>query len=160
MKKPSLLSLPALALLGTIAPALAAQSEAPAPDSGKTVAHEVRRDAADAADSIENYSAAQRDEAARNAKAGLDDLDARIHGLEARIDRNWDTMDHASRERARDTLAELRKQRIEAAEWYGGLKHSTVKAWGHVKEGFAKSYKSLKESWRKAEREYRDDGKN
>jgi len=37
-----------------------------------------------------------------------------------------------------------------AAEWYGGLKHSSAESWEQVKTGFVKSYEVLKESFAKA----------
>jgi phage-related minor tail protein len=113
----------------------------------------------DAAEAIKNYTVDKRDEAARKAKAALDALDVRIHALEARIDRNWEKMDKVSREQARSTLEALQKQRVEVAEWYGGLKNSTADAWEHTKKGFSDAYKSLRNTWEKADREYREDEK-
>jgi hypothetical protein len=74
--------------------------------------------------------------------------------MEARIDRNWEKMDNAARERARNTLTVLREKRIRVAEWYGSMKNSSTEAWGHMKKGFSDSYSSLKSSWEKAEKEY------
>src|SRR5882762_7446781 len=51
---------------------------------------------------------------------------------------------------AKAALDELRRERNEAAEWYGGLKHSSAESWEQVKTGFVKSYEVLKESFAKA----------
>lgn len=123
----------------------------------KTTAKEVRQEVADAAEAIKDYSADKRDEATRKTQAALDALDGRIDALEKRIDKNWDKMDQAAREQARNTMNALRKQRVEVAEWYGGLKNSTANTWDHMKSGFTGAYKSLRHAWEKAESEYQED---
>lgn len=148
MNKYSTLSLITLALL------IAPLSHAAQQEKDKTTAGEVRQEAADTAEAIKNYTADKRDEAAKKAKAGLDALDARIKALEASIDKNWEKMSKAAREQARNTQSALHKQRVEAAEWYGGLKNSTAKSWEHMKKGFSDAYKSLKSASEKAEQEY------
>ena len=67
-------------------------------------------------------------------------------------------MDQAARREARSTLASLRKQRNELAEWYGGLKYSSAEAWGRVKSGFLKSYEALSKAFGKAESEFNSNG--
>ena len=57
---------------------------------------------------------------------------------------------YRTREEARQGLRELRRQRIELAEWYGGLRNSSAKAWGSVKQGFAEAYTALQDAWREA----------
>ena len=78
--------------------------------------------------------------------------------MENRIGKKWGQMDQAARRKAGSTLASLRKQRNELAEWYGGLKYSSAEAWGHVKNGFLKSYEALSKSFGKAESEYNPSG--
>jgi len=80
----------------------------------------------------------------------LDDLDASIGRMERKLENEWDRMDQAARKNARATLNALRRQRNEAAEWYGGLQHSSAESWEQVKTGFVKSYAVLKESITKA----------
>ena len=116
----------------------------------KTTAKDVSRKVDDAGQAIKNYTLAQRDEAIKNAKAALDDLDARIGRMERKLENEWDRMDQAARKNARATLNALRRQRNEAAEWYGGLQHSSAESWEQVKTGFVKSYAVLKESITKA----------
>jgi len=103
---------------------------------------------------IKDFATEQRAEAVKQAKIALEEMDAAIESLEAKIDRNWEKMDQAARKKARETLKALKKQRNELAEWYGGLKHASSKAWGHVKGGLLKSYESLGEAFRKAEKEF------
>ena len=120
----------------------------------KTTAKDVSRKVDDAGQAIKNYTVVQRDEAIKKAKAALDDLDVRIGRMERKLDNEWDRMDQAARKKARATLNALRKERNEAAEWYGGLKHSSAEAWEQVKAGFVKSYEVLKESFTKAGKEF------
>lgn len=136
-------------------PTLALSESAPEPS-----AHEVPKksaisqDIGDTADAIKNYSAAQKDEAQKKAKATLDDVDARIGELEARVSKNWSSMSQSARDHAHATLQALRKKRNEVAEWYGAVKHSSAEAWDEVKRGFSKSYRDLAESVSKARKEF------
>jgi len=139
----------AAALLPTLAPsALAGQ------DSGqKTTARDVKKEVVDAAEAIKNFSAAQRDEAVKKTRAALEDLDARIERLEARIREKWGQMDQAAREKAAAALRTLKQERARVAEWTGGLQHGSAEAWEKVKQGFSKAYSDLKASWEKTNQE-------
>jgi len=137
----------------TPASSLRAQTGAKtAPQS--TSMSEVKHDVAETAQAIKNYTVEQKDEAVKKAREALDELDARIDKLQARLDEKWNQMSQAAREKAQATERGLRKERTEAAEWYGGLRHSSAKAWGNVKSGFVKSYEALADAIHKAEREY------
>ena len=133
----------ALGMLVAVSPwSLAA--EAPA---GKTTAQDVSK-------TIKGYTVTQRDAAVKSAKAALDELDASIERLERKLESDWDKMDQAARRKARAALDALRRQRNEAAEWYGGLKHSSKEAWDEVKDGFAKSYDALTGAFSKARKAF------
>ena len=120
------------------------------PPGSKSTAKDIAKKADETGQAIKNYTVAQRDEAIKNAKAALDDLDRRIDRMERKLDSEWERMDQGARKRARATLDALRRERNEAAEWYGGLKHSSAESWEQVKTGFVKSYEVLKESFAKA----------
>lgn len=137
---------PVLAVLCVFLPSLAAETKATAKD--------VSRKADETARAVRNYTVQQRDEAIQSAKTALDDLDARIRSLERRLDQDWDRMDAAARRKARVALDALRKQRDEAAEWYGGLKHGSAEAWNEVKDGFVRSYEALKDSFNRARKAF------
>lgn len=124
--------------------------------SDSVSAKEVQREAKDLIQALKNYTASQKDEAVRKTGAALDNLDRRVDALETRIDKNWDKMNKATRDKARTTLRALRKQRTEVAEWYGSLKSSSSDAWGQMKKGFTEAYASLHEAWNKAEKEFAD----
>jgi hypothetical protein len=119
-----------------------------------TMIKEANREVTEAARSIKDYSAEQRDEAVKKARTAMNDLDARIQRLETQLDEKWDEMDHAARQEARSALTELRKQRDEVAEWYGGLKHGSVKAWEDVKTGFANSLQALGDAFDQAKQAF------
>lgn len=160
MKTHAFLSIMMTATLGMTPLAHAAQHEATEKAGDQpTTAKRVQQEVADAAEAIKNYTADKRDEAAKQAKAALDALDARISALETEIAKNWDKMDKAARERTRSSLKALHEQRVRVAEWYGGLKNSTAEAWEHTKKGFSDAYKSLRTSWEKAEREFQPEEK-
>ena len=121
--------------------------------AGQTTLGDMKRETADAAEAIKNYTVEQRDEAVKKTKAALDDLDERIDRLEAKIRDKWGEMDQAARDRATAALRALRQERERVAEWYGGLQHGSAEAWDRVKMGFSEAYKKLKASWRKTEKE-------
>jgi hypothetical protein len=84
----------------------------------------------------------------------MKDLDARIQGMEDRLEKKWGQMDQAAREKARSAMQSLRKKRNELAEWYGGMKHSSANAWEQAKKGFLDSYDSLSKAFDKAVKEF------
>lgn len=119
----------------------------------KTTIKEVKKEVADAAQVIKEYSAEQKDEAVKKAKAAMDDLDARIDAIETRVDNEWGEMSQTARQQARESLKTLRKKRNEVAEWYGALKHSSSDAWDEIKKGFTHAYQALVEEWEESEKE-------
>lgn len=123
-------------------------------ESQSTSAEEVKKETAEAMQAIKKYSYEQKDKAVKDTKAAMDKLDTRIDNLQSRMEKNWNEMSQASREKASNTLKTLRKKRNDLSEWYGGLKHSSAKAWNHVKDGFASGYESLAEAFEKAQGEF------
>jgi hypothetical protein len=123
----------------------------------KTTSKDVKQETMEAVQAIKSYSIEQRDRAVKEANQVMKDLDARIDRAQADIQKKWDQMDQAAREKANDTLKALRAQRNELSEWYGGLKHSSASAWDHVKDGFAEGYESLTTAFDKAEKEFESD---
>jgi hypothetical protein len=144
--RPSAFSTPALAALL----AVSALSFAAETSDNKTSAKEVARKTEDAGKAIGSYTIAERDQAIKSAQAALADMDKRLRRMERKIDAEWDKMDEAARKKSRATTNALRRERNDAAEWLGGLKHSSAETWDEVKNGFVKSYDTLKQSSAKA----------
>jgi hypothetical protein len=140
----------ALALVAV--PASTAQTGAPTAPQ-KTTTSQSKQDVAAKVEAIKNYSAAQKDEAVKKAREALDGLDARIDRVQAQLDKEWNRMTQAAHQKARATMDTLRKERTKAAEWYGGLQHSSAVAWEEVKSGFVKSYQALRDAVGKAEKQ-------
>lgn len=115
---------------------------------------QVKKETRDLLHTIASYSAEKKNEAVQSAKEGLDRLDRRIDSLQAWIDEHWSQMSEATRQQARETLDTLRRQRVEAAEWYGRMKASSADAWEQVKQGFSKSYKALADTWEKSKQSF------
>ena len=120
----------------------------------ETSIKQVKQETQDLIEALKAYSADQRDEAIHKSKAALDDLDKRIDALETRIDNNRDKMNKAAREEARSSLKSLRQQRVQLAEWYGGMKSSSSEAWEHMKKGFSSAFGAINDAWEKAEKEF------
>jgi len=142
-----------IAVLGIALPGYAETS------SEKTSIEEVKQETQDLIQTLKAYSADQRDEAIQETRSALKNLDKRIDALETSIDNNWDNMNKAAREKARNSLKALRKQRTKVAEWYGSLKSSSVDAWEHMKKGFSDAYNALYDAWEKSEKEFSTDNK-
>jgi hypothetical protein len=137
----------------TLGALLAVSPLSPAAEPSGTTAN-ISKKADETGRAIKDYTVAQRDDAIKNAKAALDDLDRRIGRLERKLDNEWERMDQSTRKKARAALNALRRERNDAAEWYGGLKHSSAESWEQVKAGFVKSYEVLKESFAKARKQF------
>ena len=123
----------------------------------KATSKDVKQETMEAIETIKKYTVEKKDEAVREVKIVLEDLDVRIDRMQSRVENNWNEMDQASREKAKKTLQALRKKRNELSEWYGGLKHSSADAWDHVKKGFVDGYEALAGAFDKAENEFGSD---
>lgn len=122
-------------------------------------AQDVKKDTKELIDTLQQYTAEQRDQAVKEAEQALKKIDGRIDELETSVDNNWDNMTQAARQKARASLKALRKQRNELAEWYGSFKNSSADAWDHMKKGFSDAYQALSDSWEKAKSEYESGNK-
>jgi hypothetical protein len=154
----------AVALLVALAPLVNAQDAskpaqstppqtepaAPAPTQGEKAKKEVDK----AVDAIRDYSIERRDEAMASARQSTEALDQRIEAMQSQMEDGWSRMSQATRTRSEQTMADLRKRRNQLAEWYGGMRHSSVDAWGEVKSGFVTSYHDLAEAMHKAREQF------
>ncbi len=125
--------------------------------SSDTTFKDVKQETRDLVKALKSYTSDQRDEAIEKTKAALEDLDERIDELETRIDKNWDKMKQATRDKARANLKALHKMRIAVAEWYGSLKNSSADAWDHIITGISDAFTVFHESWENAEKEFESD---
>ena len=117
-----------------------------------TTLTEVKQEVAQAFKAIENYSAAQKDEAVKKTQAALAGIDDRIDKMENRFAANWRSMSQASRKKEQAALRELKRERIKVAEWYGGMKNSSAETWEDTKKAFLKSTDALSNAFNKAEK--------
>ena len=150
----------AVALLVAMAPLVAAQdapkqaqstppqSEEAAPAPAQ--AEKTKKEMDEAIDAIRDYSVERRDEAVARARQSTEVLDQRIEAMQSQMANGWGRMSQATRTRSEQTMADLRKRRNQLAEWYGGMRHSSVDAWSEDKSGFVTSYHDLVEAMRKA----------
>ncbi|QUJ70114.1 hypothetical protein KDD30_18380 (plasmid) [Photobacterium sp. GJ3] len=128
-------------------------------EDATTSAEQVSQDTQELLESLKKYSADQKDEAVKATQEGLNSLDKNIDELQNNIEKNWDNMDQAAREKSRKTLKSLQEQRVELAEWYGSMKSSSAGAWEHVKSGFSDAYDNLSHAWQKASEEFAQEEK-
>ncbi len=121
---------------------------------------DVKEETAEAYVTLENYTVAQRDEAIVAAKNQLNALDAKIESLQMDLNEGWQDMSKEVQQKKQATLKVLREKRNDVAEWFGGLRHSSVEAWEEVKTGFSKSYDQLEKAFNKASDEFESDKGN
>lgn len=138
-----------IALLAILSISFAGQTLA---DDAKM--NDIKQEAEDLTEAIKSYSAEQRDEALREAKRAIETLDSGIESMQRKLDREWEQMDQSARQKVQASMRTLRSKRNELAEWYGGLKHSSAKAWEDVKKGFLRSYRTLGEAFEQAQNEF------
>ena len=120
----------------------------------KTTIQDVKKEAQDLISKIKGYTADQRDETIKQTEQALKKLDNRIDALETDLYNRWEKMDKAAREEAQSGLKELRKQRIELAEWYGSMKNSSLSVWEQMKKGFSDAYQAIIDTWAKFKSKY------
>jgi hypothetical protein len=149
------LPLPVLLVAGIMGSAGVAYAD----DEGEGVANSVELETvqeewAEAVESLKGYSVNQREVAVEKAGEVLEDMDERIEVLQEQTVDEWESLSAETREARLEALRALVKQREELAEWYGGMKHSSVQAWGEVREGFIGAYGVLQDAWVDAAEEF------
>lgn len=128
--------------------------------NNNTSYEQVSNQASEFYEAIKKYSIDQKDKAVTEAEQTLDYLDNRIEKLEDKSEKRWNKLSNQGREQLQENLKNLRKQRTEVAEWYGGMKQSTKESWDYLKSGFMKSYKIMSDTWHNIENEYSNDEEN
>lgn len=123
-------------------------------NDNKASATEVKQKTVEAYQALKDYTIEQRDQAVASAKQRLGEIDAKIDTLQSDLDRRWQTMNQTAREKTREVLRRLNREREQVAEWYGGMQHSSSDAWEDVKKGFADSYSRLEKSFRDAKQNF------
>jgi len=132
----------------------AAISAASQHDETKPSAAEVKQEVAKTYESLQKYTLEQKDEAIAAADRKLEALDAKIDQMQGQLDSRWQNMSKATRQKTRDMMNKLNKEREKVAEWYGGMRHSSADAWEEVKKGFADSYDQLQQAFAEARKDF------
>ena len=145
-----------LLLVAAAAILLLSQSSLFASQHEKTTYSEVKQETAEAYNAIKDYTVEQREDALAVAEDKLAKLDHQIDSLEQDLNRQWDQMSEATRQKKQEALRTLRKKHNDVAEWIGGLKHSSADAWEEVKRGFGDSLDRLQQAFNKASKEFDD----
>jgi hypothetical protein len=123
-------------------------------EGDKTTTAEVKQEAAETYTVLKDYTIEQRDEAVAAADKKLKELDVRIEQMQKDLDSRWQDMSQAVRDKNREMMNKLNKEREVVAEWYGGLRHSSTAAWEDVKKGFADSYDRLDKAFQDAKKNF------
>lgn len=115
---------------------------------------DVQEQWSEAIDSLKGYTINQRDAAAEEAGAALEDIDEQIEVLQQRTVDEWADLSVEAREARLQALHELVEQREEMAKWYVDMKESSEQAWVEVRAGFVDAYDVLEDAWADAARQF------
>ncbi len=114
----------------------------------------IKKESSQLIEALKDYTAEQKEDAVDATDKTLMKIDNEIDLLERKVERGWDSMTDATRKKVSATMKKLRKERVQLAEWYGGMKHSTANAWDDMKNGFSEALDSIADAWDKAEDEF------
>ena len=137
--------------IGVLAVGLCVVVAQPLPAVGQTSGQEVKQKTVEAAAALKDYAVDRKDDAVAYAKKLVDDLDAGIHELEAKLS----AAKGDAKEKGQRQLTDLKAKRDKAAQQLTELKNESGNAWEHVKHGFLDAYRDLRESYDKAADEFR-----
>lgn len=147
-----------LAWLLIALPACTDSSEAPAREAPGSDAADpadaVRREARELGEAVGTLARERREAMLAEARAGLEELDERIADLEERLQAQWDTMDGAARDQARERLDALEAQRERAGAAYERLKTGSGEALERLGDGLSEAMTRLREAWQAAADEF------
>jgi hypothetical protein len=135
-------------------PMVNAQQNPPVSDDSRTKAEDVEKEVDEAAEAIRSYTVERRNEAVARTSEAMAETDRRIDRLQDQTNERWSRMNEATRQRSQAAMADIRRRRGDAAEWVGGMRHSSTEAWSEVRAGFVKSYRDLAEAVRKAREQF------
>lgn len=97
---------------------------------------------------IRHYSAAQKEDALRAARSGLDRLDTRIEQMSASIDKGWKNLSQETRLKKQKGLSNLKAERAKLQEDYERLQAASADNWDAAKIRFNNAWQSTKQAWR------------
>ena len=121
------------------------------PAWSQTTAKDVSQKASETADAMRSYTLEKKDEAVAQARKLAADLDAKIRDLEAQASQQTGE----AKAKSQDQLRDLKAKRAEAGRKLDDLTRASKASWERAKEGFAKAYRDLAESYDKAAAEFK-----
>jgi len=136
---------------------LAWAQEAPKPadaDAEKQQREQVQKEVEEAVEALRGYTIERRKEAIDRARKSLAEADRRIERLDSQMNERSARANAVARERSREAMAELRRLRIDTAEWSGSLRHSSRDVWEEVKSGYIESYRRLADELQKVRAQF------
>ena len=112
----------------------------------QTGLQDVKEKASETAQGVKDYAGDQKNKFMNEAEKELEDINDQVDKIEKKMESNWDEMDQAARQRAKETLAALKEKQKALSEKLSELKENSAEAWKDAKTGFQDSYEALKKS--------------
>jgi uncharacterized membrane-anchored protein YjiN (DUF445 family) len=94
-------------------------------------------------EAIAAYSEAQREAAAADARAALDQMDAAVAARQQEMREAWAELTEPAREDANARLAELQSALVDLAQRVGTLQAGADSAWSELNEGLMAAWGEL-----------------
>jgi hypothetical protein len=104
---------------------------------------EVRIEVAEAMEAIAAYSEAQREAAAADARAALDQIDAAVAARQLEMREAWAELTEPAREDANARLVELQSALVDLAERVGTLQSGADSAWVELNAGLMAAWDAM-----------------
>jgi len=116
-------------------------------------AEDVKREARELAETLQSFSADQKDQAVAEAQKAIAELNEEVARLRDRISERWGEMDESARASAEENLEQLEDEQAQLADRFEALREASGDAWARMSQGFSEAYDELRDAWREAERE-------
>ncbi|MGN7725242.1 hypothetical protein ACTJIL_05380 [Luteimonas sp. 22616] len=110
---------------------------------------DMRREVEEASKAISAYSRAERSQALQRARSALDAMDRRVEDARRALEGGVELRSTKAHERRDRLLAELRRQRADAAERYRAMQDASEDTWERSRKQFVGSYETLAEKVRR-----------
>jgi ABC-type phosphate transport system auxiliary subunit len=114
-------------------------------------AEDVKREARDLADTLQSYTAEQKDQAVMEAREAMAELNEQIERVRARAAERWSDMDESARQKTEEHLEKLDEEQAQLTDRFEALRSTSGDAWARVRKGFSEAYAELRDAWRETD---------
>jgi hypothetical protein len=115
---------------------------------------EVKKELSEARAAIRAYSEHRQAEAVKAMEGSLENMDREIAILGEKMKQEWEKMEPDARQKAQESLDQLRRLRDRMAKSIDEWKSGGAITWNKIKEDFLKTWEEYRRSFEDADRQY------